>query len=108
MGEKLVLVFDVGTQSTRGLLIDQSGGIVGSARAVYDSPYYSLRPNWAEQRPDYYFEQICAVSRQLRDAGPEDFCRIELLCIGIQSLDRCILDDADALHLFFEILIIQL
>ena len=75
MGKELVLVFDVGTQSLRGLLIDRDGTIVGSAQDIYERPYYSLRPNWAEQRPDYYFEHICAVAQRLRDTCRSAFDR---------------------------------
>ena len=76
MSDPLVLVFDVGTQSVRGLLLDKTGGIVRSVQDTYEHPYYSLRPNWAEQSPDYYFEHICAVSQRLKDGMPGAFDRL--------------------------------
>lgn len=76
MNDPLVLVFDVGTQSARAVLIDRRGTIVALAQEVYEEPYYSLRPNWAEQAPDFYFERICEASRRLRDQSPTDFARI--------------------------------
>ena len=76
MSESLVLVFDVGTQSVRGLLIDKNGNTVQSTRDVYEQPYYSLQPNWAEQKPDFYFEHMCVVSQRLKDRSPADFGRI--------------------------------
>ncbi len=72
----LMLVFDVGTQSLRGVLIEHDGSIAALTRDVYDKPYYSLHPNWAEQRPDFYFEHICAVSQRLKDESPAAFSRI--------------------------------
>ena len=72
----LILVFDVGTQSVRGVLIDAFGKIEAIAQDIYEKPYYSLHPNWAEQRPDYYFEHMCVVSQRLKDQAPEAFARI--------------------------------
>ncbi len=76
MNDPLVLVFDVGTQSVRAVLIDRKGTVVALEREVYDKPYYSLHPNWAEQSPDYYYNQICAACRRLRDQSPTAFARI--------------------------------
>jgi sugar (pentulose or hexulose) kinase len=81
MSEPLVLVFDVGTQSTRGLLLDRHGVTVRATRDVYEEPYYSRNPNWAEQRPDFYFEHMCAVSRRLKEEDPDAFGRI--VCVTL-------------------------
>lgn len=77
MNEPLVLVFDVGTQSVRAGLFDRHGCIVCQERDVYESPYHSPHPNWAEQSPDFYFDHMCAVSRRLRERAPDDFGRIK-------------------------------
>ena len=76
MNDPLVLVFDVGTQSVRAVLLDKRGDIAALEREVYEQPYYSLRPNWAEQSPDYYFQRMCAVSRRLRERCPSAFSRV--------------------------------
>ena len=55
MKEKIVLVFDVGTQSSRALLINNRG----------------------ERNADLYFADICACSRDLKERYPELFGRIE-------------------------------
>ena len=83
MSDELVLVFDVGTQSVRGALIDARGIVVRLTRDVYEKPYYSLRPNWAEQRPDYYFEHMCAVAQRLRDESAEDFKRVTAVTVTV-------------------------
>ena len=41
MSEHIVLVFDVGTQSVRGLLLDKHGITIRRAQDVYEEPYYS-------------------------------------------------------------------
>ncbi|MBR6208347.1 MAG: FGGY-family carbohydrate kinase [Oscillospiraceae bacterium] len=81
MPEPLVLVFDIGTQSARGVLIDRAGHIVRCVREVYEKPYISRRPGWAEQRPDYYFERMCAVSRRLRAEDEESFGRVRAMTL---------------------------
>ena len=75
MNDALALVFDVGTQSVRAMLFDAAGNIIRAAQDIYEQPYYSRNPNWAEQRPDFYFEHICIVSQRLKDQSPEDFAR---------------------------------
>jgi len=76
MDDALMLVFDVGTQSVRALLLDQRGNIIRWAQDTYEKPYYSLRPNWAEQNPDYYFEHMCVVSQRLKHEDPVSYGRI--------------------------------
>ncbi len=79
----LVLVFDVGTQSVRGVLIDREGNIAALEKDAYEKPYYSRQPNWAEQRPDFYFEHICAVCLRLKDRLPEAFARVTAVTVTV-------------------------
>lgn len=63
----LILVFDAGTQSIRAALIDRRGDIRHMVKTPI-TPYFSRRPGWAEQDPDYYWQQFAATSRRLLDA----------------------------------------
>ena len=83
MNDPLVLVFDIGTQSARAVLVDRNGSILGQIREAYDTPYYSLRPNWAEQSPDYYFHRLSAACARLRAASGEDFARVAYVTITV-------------------------
>lgn len=76
MKEPLILAFDVGTQSLRAGLVSPQGDILASEQEIYETPYYSLHPNWAEQKADFYFDALCAVSRRLSQKDPENFARI--------------------------------
>lgn len=71
MDSPLVLTFDVGTQSARCLLVRPDGSFADLCQLKYDEPYYSKRPGWAEQRPDFYYEKICEAGRIVceRSAG---------------------------------------
>lgn len=71
MDAPLVLTFDIGTQSARGLLVAPDGTFEDIYQVKYDEPYYSRNPGWAEQRPDFYYDRICEISKVLceRNAG---------------------------------------
>jgi sugar (pentulose or hexulose) kinase len=60
----LILVFDVGTQSIRAALIDPAGTIRAMVQTPIE-PYFSVQPGWAEQEPDYYWQQFSATGRKL-------------------------------------------
>ncbi len=81
MTDELVLAFDIGTQSMRASLLSPAGEIVGQEQYIYDPPYYSLKPNWAEQRPDFYFEALCACARALGERCPRDYRRVKAVAL---------------------------
>ena len=57
MSKLLALVFDIGTQSLRASIFDKNNGeLLAFAKRKYEQPYFSPQKNWAEQRPDFYFE----------------------------------------------------
>lgn len=63
----LILVFDIGTQSTRALLFDKKGNIVEKVKHE-EPPYVSQNDNRAEKNPDECWEGICTVSRAMKQA----------------------------------------
>ena len=44
MSKPLVLTYDVGTQSTRAILVDKDGSIVDKEQVKYDEPYFRQHP----------------------------------------------------------------
>lgn len=72
----LVLTFDIGTQSTRAMLINKKGQIEASSQSVYEEPYFSKQNGWAEQKPDFYFNQICSVSKELCSQNADKLDRV--------------------------------
>jgi xylulokinase len=56
-----LLGIDVGTTSTRALLIDEDGGVVGSHATEY--ALSTPRPGWAEQSPEDWWQATCASVR---------------------------------------------
>jgi len=74
--EPLILTFDVGTQSTRGMLVNKTGDIEAIIQHTYKQAYYSKSKDWAEQRPDFYYEVICDIAKQLKEKYASLFERI--------------------------------
>lgn len=71
--EPLILAIDNGTQSVRALLFDTRGNLVGKGKQEIE-PYFSREPGWAEQHPDYFWEQLgeaCQLLWNSTDATPD-------------------------------------
>ena len=63
----LLLGLDIGTTSTIGILVDCRGGVV--AIASRPSELLSRHPNWAEEDPDLWWANVCAIVPELINAG---------------------------------------
>jgi sugar (pentulose or hexulose) kinase len=81
MEERIVLAYDVGTQSARALLINQYGDILAKGQINYEVPYESLHPDWAEKDADFYYDCICKASKEVQKNYPELFDRVEAVSI---------------------------
>lgn len=60
----LILAIDNGTQSVRAILFDLHGNIVAKSQLAF-KPYSAPHPGWAEQDPDYFWQQLAAVCQHL-------------------------------------------
>ncbi|MEM8857882.1 MAG: FGGY-family carbohydrate kinase [Chloroflexota bacterium] len=60
----LILAIDNGTQSIRAILFDLSGNIVAKSQIGF-KPYHAPQPGWAEQDPNYFWQQLGNVCQQL-------------------------------------------
>lgn len=65
--QKLVLTIDFGTQSVRALIINNVGETLAMEKLAYDKPYFSPKPGYAEQDPEYYWEQMKTVTKTLKE-----------------------------------------
>ncbi|MDR1734437.1 MAG: FGGY-family carbohydrate kinase [Oscillospiraceae bacterium] len=93
MPNPLILVYDMGTQSARAMLVDKAGNILGKAQKKYEEPYFSPEPGWAEQKPSFYWEALCECSRKLKTMLPDRWGDIiALTCTTIR--DTCLCLDA--------------
>lgn len=81
MEDRIVLAYDVGTQSSRALLINQRGEILAKSQVKHQEPYESPNPDWAEKDADFYYQNICQASQDLKKRYPEIFEKIEAAAI---------------------------
>ena len=77
MNDRIVLVFDVGTQSSRAELVNDRGEILGKSQIRHEPPYVSKEPGFAERDPELYYQNICEAARQLRGSCPSLWDQIE-------------------------------
>ncbi len=59
-----ILAIDNGTQSIRAMLFDANGNMLYKSKVDIE-PYFSTQPGWAEQKPEYFWENVCAACHQL-------------------------------------------
>lgn len=69
--ESLVLTIDFGTQSVRVSIFDRKGDCLAMEKEVYDPPYFSSEPNYAEQDPNLYYDCLRRCCKRLVDAHYE-------------------------------------
>ena len=84
MNKPLVLTCDIGTQSARALFVDPDGSIVDVCQSKYAEPYFSREQGWAEQKPDFYFDQLCKTTKALCARNPAllpDVTAMTITCI---------------------------
>lgn len=81
MQTPLILTFDVGTQSTRCLLVRPDGGFEDLCQVKHSPAYHSAEPGWAEQRPDFYYERICEAGRTVCARNPELLSRVTAVAL---------------------------
>lgn len=95
----VILAFDIGTQSTRALLISSGGEILAKASKGHHPAYISKQSGWAEQDPDFYYHNMCRVSRQLRESFPEIFAKAEAVTLTtIRCTSVCLGSDGRPLR----------
>ena len=73
MKEPLVLTYDIGTQSTRAMLINQHGKILDFKQIKYTTPYIVKEEGFAEQTPNFYYDMMCKVSNELKESCGQYF-----------------------------------
>ena len=81
--EELVLAIDCGTQSLRAILFSLDGKVIDKEKIAYN-PYYSIKPGWAEQNPELYWESFCKACKALQARNPLRFEKVE--GVGVTAL----------------------
>src|SRR3954447_20249921 len=67
-GEKYILALDQGTTSSRAIIFDHSGRVVGQSNQEFEQIY--PKPGWVEHNPeDIWSSQINVVNKVMQDTG---------------------------------------
>lgn len=88
-----LLGIDVGTTSTRALLIDEQGGVIASHAVEY--PLLTPRPNWAEQHPREWWEAAVTGIRAVLSAADVTGDAIAAIGLSGQMHGSVFLDATD-------------
>ena len=89
-----VIAIDYGTQSVRVSIINDKGEFLAFEQEKYDQPYFSLKPGYCEQNPDYYYDKMCIAANRLTEKNK----KLIKNCSSISSTcfrDTCVLLNKD-------------
>ncbi|MFJ3379439.1 FGGY-family carbohydrate kinase [Curtobacterium sp. NPDC090217] len=78
------LGFDVGTSSSKGVLVDQDGTVVGTAVRVHEVDRPAV--GHVEQDPRVWWDEFVAVTRELLTAHPD----VEVVAVGVSGMGPCL------------------
>ena len=73
----LVLTIDFGTQSLRTALINKAGEIEAIVKRKYNPVYISEEKGYAEQDPDFYFDNLLIALKELASKNQDKLERIK-------------------------------
>lgn len=88
--EPLILTFDFGTQSVRASIFNKKGETLAMEKKSYEPAYFSPKPGFAEQDPDYYFDCLCSCTQKLVKEHPE-------LIENVIGITQCVFRDSAAM-----------
>lgn len=82
---RCTLGVDIGTSSSKGVLVDVDGMIVASATRAHevDRPH----TGWVQMDGDVWWDEFVSLARELLDAAPE----AEIVGVGVSGMGPCIL-----------------
>ncbi|MEA2101350.1 MAG: FGGY-family carbohydrate kinase [Thermodesulfobacteriota bacterium] len=80
--KKYIISIDSGTQSIRAVIFDLEGNMIAIKQQEFD-PYFSLRPGWAEQHTEDYWDKLCKVTRGVLEEKP--LKKDQIIGVGLTS-----------------------
>lgn len=94
---RCTLGVDIGTSSSKGVLVDADGVILAAASRSHDVS----RPHtgWVEMDGRIWWDEFVAITRELLDSSSDSgACSVEIAGVGVSGMGPCILlaDEFDA------------
>lgn len=94
----LFLTIDCGTQSTRALIFDKQGNLLAKTKASF-TPYYSPQKNYCEQHAEFYWEQLCKATKQMKEEYPDTLKRVMGVAVtAVRDTHICVDKNYEALR----------
>ncbi|MFG6413116.1 xylulokinase [Roseateles sp. DC23W] len=90
----MFLGIDLGTSEVKLLLLDDTGGIVGTAGSTLT--LQSPQPQWSEQNPTDWWRATGEAASRLRSAHPAEFAAVRGIGLSGQMHGAVLLDASDA------------
>ena len=96
MTTRCTLGVDIGTSSSKGVLVDVSGRVLADA-AVGHTPDRP-RTGWVEMDPRLWWDEFVALSAQLLATARDRGIDVEVVAVGVSGMGPCVAlaDEADA------------
>ena len=83
MTQSTVIGIDIGTSSSKGVLVQLDGAIVGRAERAHQVS--RPRPGHVEMDGDIWWEEFCSISRELAGYGTA------IMAVGVSGMGPCVL-----------------
>ncbi|MFK3677604.1 FGGY-family carbohydrate kinase [Microbacterium sp. NPDC090218] len=76
---------DIGTSSTKGVLVDVDGAIIATATRGHEVS--RPRSGWVEMDGEVWWDEFVAIARELREAAPD----ADVVGVGVSGMGPCVL-----------------
>lgn len=95
MPARCTIGVDIGTSSSKGVLVDAAGEILASATVAHDVA--RPRTGWVEMDARIWWEEFVSLTRALLAEASAKALDIEIAAVGVSGMGPCVLlaDDAD-------------
>ena len=89
MSLRCTLGVDIGTSSSKGVLVTSTGTIVATAAREHrvDRP----RPGWVEMDARVWWEEFRLLARELIDTAESEDLDVEIVAVGVSGMGPCVL-----------------
>ncbi|WP_174845370.1 FGGY-family carbohydrate kinase [Cryobacterium sp. Hh11] len=82
-----IIGVDIGTSSSKGVLVTLDGTVLHSASRSHDPS--RPRDGWVEMDADLWWSEFVAISRELLDAASDD--NVHIIAVGVSGMGPCVL-----------------
>jgi xylulokinase len=89
-----LLGLDIGSSSVKGSLLDVSTGkvITQASSPAEEMAIEALKPGWAEQHPDLWWEHVSRVIQAIRSSSPKELSALKAIGIAYQMHGLVLVD----------------